>query len=216
MPTPIHHQCLCVSTRNLAFEVDGAKPDPALRRSIEQYGILVPLLVERGGTHHGEEFYWIIDGRRRFTVARALGYDTVPVVVVDPLLSAANKNLGAYEILGEADRMFLTIHTNRHRDLVRELHAVEGLLEDGADDQAICQGTGLTLHELRRLRRLQRLPERLREAFNEGKLSPSVAEAVVRSPQEVQEALARVAARDLPVTYRGVLEARKQARTVPV
>lgn len=81
-----------------------------LRESVAQFGVLVPLVVRPEDGH-----YELIDGKRRYWIAKSLKLDTVPAFII-------NEELDAKAIL---QRMF-QIHMNRDQwDAVQQCKASE-------------------------------------------------------------------------------------------
>jgi ParB-like chromosome segregation protein Spo0J len=63
--------------------------DGQLRASIEQFGIMGPLIV----CQHGQDHYFIIDGVRRHRLARELGLRKLWCTVFPPMASAERELL---------------------------------------------------------------------------------------------------------------------------
>lgn len=101
-----------------------------LKRSIAEFGVLVPLVVRRVGDH-----YELIDGERRFWAAKSLKQPTVPAFILDG-------DLTPKQIL---QRMF-QIHMNRDQwDPVQQCHASEAIFAELAaqhhgDQKKIIEG----------------------------------------------------------------------------
>jgi len=73
----------------------------ALTRSIRQFGFIDPIIVRR-------EDKTIIGGHQRLLAARRLGYETVPVVLVDLTLEQARLlNIALNKISGSFDQELL-------------------------------------------------------------------------------------------------------------
>ena len=81
-----------------------------LRESMAQFGVLVPLVVRPDNNH-----YELVDGERRYWIAKSLRLETVPAFII-------NENLDAKAVL---QRMF-QIHMNRDQwDAVQQCKASE-------------------------------------------------------------------------------------------
>jgi ParB family transcriptional regulator, chromosome partitioning protein len=119
-----------------------------LRTSIQEIGILVPLIVYRdsNSTHN----YVLLDGERRLRCALDLGLETVPVNVI-PEPSAMDNVL----------RMF-NIHSVREEwPLVSVALSLKSVMEISNEtrESRLAEMTGLTRSAVRRAKRLLTLPE---------------------------------------------------------
>jgi len=94
--------------------IDIAREDtklPALKDSIKQFGILVPLvLVPRGRR------YLLLDGERRFVAAQALGLKTLPAFITE-------RGLDDDDLLV---RMFQIHHNQQQWGAIQQCRALEG------------------------------------------------------------------------------------------
>lgn len=104
-----------------------------LRRSLERFGLVEPLVVNR----HPDRHNVVIGGHQRLRLARALGYATVPVVFVTldhekerELNLRLNRNLGEFdwELLKAFDVAFLREAGFVDNELRR-------LIQEAADDE---------------------------------------------------------------------------------
>jgi len=119
-----------------------------LRESIAAFGVLVPLVLRRIDQDH----YEIIDGERRYWVAKSLKIRTVPAFVID----------GELDSKAVLQRMF-HIHMNRDQwDAVQQCKAFEGLYSElrekrkGDDEELIDEFAKFTGNDRRTARnRLQ-------------------------------------------------------------
>jgi hypothetical protein len=90
--------------------------------------------------------------------------------------------------------MALALHAARSASPASELAAIEAILASGEEEAAtvkeIAAQTGMPVQTVRRRLRLRALSAGLREAFDRGEITPSVAEAAAKQPNGVQSALA--------------------------
>jgi hypothetical protein len=91
----------------------------------------------------------------------------------------------------------LALHASRFPSPASELQAIEAIFDaagaegDVATAKEIAAQTGMSLQTVRRRLRLRSLTPGLRAAFDEGRISASVAEAATRLPQAQQSILER-------------------------
>lgn len=103
-----------------------------LRRSIEQHGILEPLIVQQ----YEQDLFLLIEGERRWTVAKALGLKEVPATVV-PKLEGDDQVVVMYNL-----------HENRRGwEMADHLRAIQRLMQARPDlkDAELAQELGLSL-----------------------------------------------------------------------
>ncbi|NOT34442.1 MAG: ParB N-terminal domain-containing protein [Candidatus Eisenbacteria bacterium] len=91
-----YHPILVIPLRQIA--IDSESPHKSLgtedeerrlRDSVERFGVMSPLLVSK----HGPRRYLIIDGYRRFVVARDLGIKKLACVIHPPMESGDREAL---------------------------------------------------------------------------------------------------------------------------
>ncbi|PLT29510.1 ParB/RepB/Spo0J family partition protein [Peribacillus deserti] len=141
-----------------------------LKQSIQQHGILQPLIVRKS-----IKGYEIVAGERRFRASKEAGLDIVPVVVRD---------------LNEQQMMELALLENLQREDLNPL-------EEGAAYQALMEKLGLTQEELaKRLGksrpyianhiRLLSLPTDIQDLISEGKISMGHGRALLGLKKKTQ------------------------------
>ena len=91
-----HHPVRSIPLKNLDVDPDSRHPlvgtdeeEHRLRASIEALGILSPLVVCRAGKNH----FIIIDGQRRYRIARDLGIKELDCVINPPMGGAQREAL---------------------------------------------------------------------------------------------------------------------------
>lgn len=107
-----------------------------LAESIEQVGILVPVVVYRF-----ERGYRLLDGERRWRCANLLGHDTIPAVIVDPPDEASR-----------LQQMF-NIHLVREQwQDIPTAHALRKLMDETGvtDPRQLSEMTGITTQQINR------------------------------------------------------------------
>jgi ParB family chromosome partitioning protein len=119
-----------------------------LRTSVQEVGVLVPLIVYEDPDAPGQ--YVLMDGERRWRCALDLGLDSVPVNVIPPASSVEN-------LL----RMF-NIHSVREEwSLIAIALSLQELIAMTGEDREgrLAEETGLTRSTVRRAKRLLSLPD---------------------------------------------------------
>lgn len=128
-----------------------------LADSIRRHGVLQPLLVSEDGAGG----YLVIAGERRWRAARVAGLKTVPAVI--------------RERLGARDELALALVENlQRRDLsaLEEARAFEHLRsEHGLSQAEIANQVGMDRSTVANALRLLRLPEKIQEMVESGRLS---------------------------------------------
>lgn len=128
-----------------------------LAASIRQHGVLQPLLV----SEEGSGTYVVVAGERRWRAARAAGLKTVPAVI--------------RERLDARDELALALVENlQRRDLsaLEEARAFEHLRsEHGLSQAEIANQVGMSRSAIANSLRLLRLPEKIQELVESGRLS---------------------------------------------
>lgn len=161
-----------------ALDTVPVEVDAKLVRSLEEHGLLQPIVVQEvKGRGKGHGHYHIVDGRRRVAAAEALEWETIKARV--------------YEITGPfADVLTLAANANRSANPVAELQAIKGLMAAGADEATICRATGLSRQTLRKRLTLDKVPETILAAVGEGRVAVSTAEELAKFPEVTRERLA--------------------------
>jgi len=146
----------------------GTKVRARLLKSIQEKGILTPILVERNGAG-----YKILDGRRRVAAAIQLGLEKVPAVLVE----------------GGGPEITLLAHGTRSENPVAELEAICELQRRGLSEKEIAHAGYSSISRIRRLAKLNRLAPELAEKVADGEIAPGVAFQIASLPQEEQRQL---------------------------
>ena len=172
--------------------IDGfedAVPSVKLRNLIRDVGLLQPVVVVAARSGR----YRVVEGRRRCKAIAQLaeGNEVGTAPTVDALVLEGQQT-SRREVCGG---LTLALHASRTASPASELRAIETILDAaGVDSEAvtvkeIAAQTGMSLQTVRRRLRLRSLTPALRVAFDEGKITASVAEAAARLPEAHQIAL---------------------------
>lgn len=141
-----------------------------LADSIRRHGVLQPLLVSEDGAGG----YLVIAGERRWRAARAAGLRTVPAVI--------------RERLGARDELALALVENlqrRNLSALEEARAFEHLRsEHGLSQAEIAQQVGMDRSTIANALRLLRLPEKIQEMVESGRLSAGHGRALLAVPED--------------------------------
>jgi ParB family chromosome partitioning protein len=157
----------------------------ALARSIEEVGVLQPVVVRR--TNGG---YELVAGERRLRAARMAGLATIPAVIRES---------------DDAESLREALIENLHREDLGPLELAEAfqeLLEDlGATQEALADRLGMSRPHITNTIRLLQLPPEVQELLAERRIQAGHARALLGLPDpEAQVAVAlRAAAEDLSV-----------------
>jgi ParB family transcriptional regulator, chromosome partitioning protein len=153
-----------------------------LATSLSERGLIQPIVVRPHGGH-----YQIVAGERRWRAAQRARLHEVPVLVRE---------------LGDAETMELAIVENVQRqdlNAIEEAAAYQRLIDDfGHKQDALAKIVGKSRSHVANLLRLLDLPEPVRAAVADGRLSMGHARALVSAPDAEQLAL-DVIARGLSV-----------------
>lgn len=176
-----------------------------LAASIREHGILQPLIVSQG--EHPDQ-YILIAGERRWRAARLVGMTAVPVIV-RPATNQQRLELALIENLQRADLAPLDT-AEAYRQLAEEFKL---------SHDEIAERVGKSRTAVTNTLRLLRLPDAVRIALVEGKISEGHARALLglNSPQAQAAVLQNVLANDLSVRQTEELVRRYSGeRTAPV
>jgi len=142
-------------------------PHATLRASIEKYGVIVPIIVNRD---HGR--YVLIAGQRRLMAARDLGMKMIPAII---------------RTLGTREMMQVATLENLHRESLNPIDLV--LMIDrlrprcpGVSEADLAATMGLKLDEITRGRALLKLPVPVQEALRAGMITETQAEIIAEIP----------------------------------
>ena len=158
-----------------------------LTESIRAHGVLQPLIVTRGDR---EGRYVLIAGERRWNAARLAGLDEVPVIIREAT---------------DQERLELAIIENVQRsDLsaLEEAEAYRQLAEDfSLSHEAIAARVGRSRVTVTNTLRLLKLPDSVKNALVEGKISQGHARALLAltTPEAQAAALRTVLSHELNV-----------------
>lgn len=158
-----------------------------LAESIKEHGVLQPLIVTPGDDPDG---YILVAGERRLLAARLVGLETVPVIVRQA---------------SDQQRLELALIENVQRSDLAPLEAAEAYrqlaeeFELSHDD--IARQVGKSRVAVTNTLRLLKLPESVRQALQERKISEGHARALLAlpGPQAQAAALQTILSHDLSV-----------------
>ena len=162
--------------------------DPAalddLKRSIEAYGVLVPIIVRPRG-----DGYELVAGERRWRASAQLQRSTIPAVV---------------RAAGDRDTLEVAMIENLQRENLNALEEAAGyqaLVDDHGFSQAdVARRLGKSQPAVSNALRLLALPDAIKAMLADGSLSAGHGRALLAVPPGMQLALARRAiAQGLPV-----------------
>jgi ParB family chromosome partitioning protein len=134
-----------------------------LSDSIEQHGVLQPVVVRRAGDR-----FQLLVGERRWRAARAAGLAAIPAVVAD---------------VDDGDRLELALIENvQRRDLnpIELAHAFRTLVEHGKTQDEIGHRVSLDRSTIANHLRLLELPRELQEDVEEQRLTAGHAKALLQ------------------------------------
>ncbi len=135
-----------------------------LMASIKAHGILQPLVV----TDMGDGTYELIAGERRLRASKAIGLDTVPVIVRE----ADDKKKLEWALIENIQRQDL--------NALEEAIAYKQLMADfGLTQEAVAERVGKSRSQIANTVRLLDLPEDIRKALEEGKITRSHARTLL-------------------------------------
>jgi len=135
----------------------------SLSDSIEQHGVLQPVVVRRVGDR-----YQLLVGERRWRAARAAGLAAIPAVIAD---------------VDDRDRLELALIENvQRRDLnpIELAHAFRALVASGRTQEEIGRRVSLDRSTIANHLRLLELPRELQEDVEEQRLTAGHAKALLQ------------------------------------
>jgi len=142
-------------------------PHESLKASIEKYGVIVPIIVNRD---HGA--YVLIAGQRRLKAARELGMKMIPAIV---------------RTLSPREMMQVAALENLHRESLSPIDLV--LMLDrlrrrcpGVSEEDLASTMGLKPEEVARGRSLLKLPVPVQEALRAGMVTETQGEIIAEIP----------------------------------
>ena len=139
------------------------EPHESLRQSIEQYGVIVPIIVNRRGGR-----YTLVAGQRRLQAAREVGFKYIPAIV----RSLDTKQMMEVSYLENLHREDLSsIDVVKMFDRIRRKYP-------GIREADMAEAMGLEVDRLRHARSLLDLPIPALEALRAGMISEGHARLV--------------------------------------
>jgi ParB family chromosome partitioning protein len=157
-----------------------------LAESIKEHGVVQPLVVSRGS----DDRFRLIVGERRWRAARLAGVDQVPVVVKD----ASDRQTLELALVENVQRADL--------NPLEEAAAYQRLIQDfGLTQQQVADQVGRSRVTIANTLRLLALPDTLKRAVIEGRITEGHARAILGLPQLQQQlaVLERVEREELTV-----------------
>ncbi len=139
------------------------EPLGTLKQSIEQYGVIVPIIVNRQGKR-----YTLVAGQRRLQAAREIGFKFIPAIVRS-MNARQMMEVGALENLHREELSKIDVVLMFDR-----IHRKYPKIEEGDMAEAM----GLKVDDLRHARGLLELPVPALEALRAGMISEGVAQVV--------------------------------------
>lgn len=143
-----------------------------LKNSIKSKGVIQPLIVRRRG--EAENQYEIVAGERRWRAAQAAAVHEVPVVIRE---------------FSDEDVLEIAIIENIQRadlNAIEEAAGYEQLMTRfGHTQEKLAQALGKSRSHIANLLRLLNLPDVVKKAVTDGKLSAGHARALVTAPDPV-------------------------------
>ncbi len=140
----------------------------ALADSIQQYGMLQPILVRPMGLN-----YQIVAGERRWRAARMLGLDEVPVIIRE---------------LSDEETMAVALIENLQRENLNPIEEASGyvsLIENyGMTQEEVSKQVGKSRSAIANAMRLLQLPEEIRNMVEDGELSAGHGRALLAIADE--------------------------------
>lgn len=160
-----------INSRKAEAPVDG------LAKSISTHGLLVPLLVRKGGD--GDSLFYVIDGNRRLDALNGIHKDKDTKI---PCISHEHNNALELSMVVNVDRA--------------ELHPVDrfevfaALIEAGDTAEAVAKRYTLTIKQVRQALALGRLAPPIRDAWRAGEINAETAEAFAMTSDHRAQAAA--------------------------
>ncbi len=157
-----------------------------LRVSIQQHGVLQPVVVRRVGSH-----YELILGERRCRASRMAGRKTIPAVVREDVDDDRMLELALVENVQRSDL-----------DALERAQAFQALMRDlGLTQEQVADRVGLKRATIANHLRLLDLPPKAQEALSKGLITMGHARALagLESRKEVLDLVALIVKKDLSV-----------------
>jgi ParB/RepB/Spo0J family partition protein len=163
-------------------------------------GVQTPITVQQNTSEHWnatERQFKLIAGRRRVRASVEVGLTSIPALIYPA---------------GFRNTMLLTDHAQRHANPAAELRAIEELQEQGYDEKAISQATGMAIGTIRNRLKLTSLCAELRDAFDVGDITLQIAEGLTKLSVEDQTSLAMQYVENGYLTSKDVRDMRRVSR----
>ena len=147
-----------------------------LINSVREHGIIQPLVVSPGVAEQGVRKYELIAGERRLRAARKAGLDKVPIIV---------REAGAQE------KLEVALIENIQRENLNPIDmavAFKRLIDEfSLTQEEVARQVGKSRSSVTNILRLLSLPEEIKEALVEGKISEGHAKYLVGLDSEVKQ-----------------------------
>ncbi|MFP3903983.1 MAG: ParB/RepB/Spo0J family partition protein [Armatimonadota bacterium] len=157
-----------------------------LAASIEEHGILQPILVRRRGGA-----YELVAGERRWRAAQRVGLDTISCLVQD---------------IDDRTSLQVALIENLQRDDLNDIELATGyrqLLDDfGLTQEELAQRIGKSRSAVTNTLRLLELPNDIQDAIRSGRISAGHGRALLglaADPEKIEQIAQRIADEDLSV-----------------
>ncbi len=139
-----------------------------LEQSINNYGLLCPIIVREI-----EDGYQLVSGRRRLTACRKLGYNAISAIIKKVTLNEA------IEILFQENIQRVSFSPMEEAEIIDRIRMEKMMI-----DEDLCDTLGLSVNEINLGRLLNDLPDNIKQAVLEGKLTERQALALTRINDE--------------------------------
>ena len=193
---------LVVRLDELPALIPGPDPSADFVDSVRTYGVIEPIIVEPvSDPAAGGARYLITGGTRRVKAARIVGLDHIPARI----LEGANREV-----------LRMALNQLRRPNVVTDYEACRALIAKGYGFDQIAKVTGKCRKSVEKIMRLEKLVPALYEALGDGRLSPAVADQVVKLDRSVQNELVEVLDTTGRLTEDSVREARAAKRASAV
>ena len=142
-----------------------------LEQSINNYGLLCPIIVREI-----EDGYQLVSGRRRLIVCKRLGYETISAIVKKVTFNEA------IEIALQENIQRVSCSSIEEAVTIDKICSGKNMT-----DEDLCDALGLSINEVNLGRRLNDLPNNIKQAVLEGKLTERQALSLTRiNDKEIQ------------------------------
>ncbi len=142
-----------------------------LEQSIINYGLLCPIIVRE--VPNG---YQLVSGRRRLIACKRLGYKTIPAIVKEVTSDEA------IEIAFQENVQRIPFSSIEEAEIIDKIRIEKKMI-----DKDLCEALGLSLNEVNLGKRLNDLPNNVKQAVSEGKLTERQALSLTRiNDKEIQ------------------------------